>query len=77
MSLCQASAGSTGPHISSASPMGERLAWLAVACLIGALLLVRAGLAPDQAILFANPLALALFAAFYTLIRIREAAGRL
>lgn len=56
---------------------GERLTWLAVVCLVGALVLVRRYALPGQDLLLANPLALVLFAAIYVLIRIREAGGRL
>lgn len=77
MKGCQTSAEHAGLHVLSAWPAGQRLLWLAIICLLGALLLVRSGFAPGQAILLANPLALTLFAAFYILIRIREAGGRL
>ena len=66
-----------GQRVLPAGQPGERVAWLAIACLVGALGLVRSGYAPDQALLLANPLALALFVMVYVLIRIREAGGRL
>lgn len=56
---------------------GERVAWLAVACLAGARVLVRQCASPGEGLLLANPLALLLFATIYILIRIREAGGRL
>ena len=66
-----------GSRALPALPGGERTIWLAIVFLVGALLLVRSGFAPDRALLIANPLALALFATFYLLIRTREAGGRL
>lgn len=70
------SAGSVGMPVLPAWS-AECAAWIAVACLVGALFLVRLGMAPAQAVPLANPLALALFVACYALIRIREAGGRL
>ena len=77
MNTCQTSAGHPDTHAAPAWSIGERMTWLAIICLLGALLLVRSGCAPAQGILLANPLALALFVMFYVLIRIREAGGRL
>ena len=76
MKTFETTAERAGSHVRTAWFLSERTMWLAVVCLLGALLLVRAGIAPDQTLRLANPLALALFAAFYVLIRIREAGGR-
>lgn len=56
---------------------GERVAWLAAACLVGALVLVRRYSSSGQDLVLANPLALVLFATIYILIRMREADGPL
>lgn len=77
MKTIETSVGRAGRRVLPAGQAGERAAWLAIVCLVGALSLVRSGYAPDQALLLANPLALALFVMVYVLIRIREAGGRL
>ncbi len=77
MKAFETSVGRAGPRVLPARPAGERVTWLAIVCLVGALFLVRSGYAPDQALRLANPLALALFVMVYVLIRIREAGGRL
>ena len=77
MKSYEASAAGAGSQVLLAWASGERAAWLAIVCLLGALFLIRSGFAPEQTLLLANPLALVLFAMFYVLIRIREAGGRL
>lgn len=73
----QANAEVANSRILPAWITGERLAWLAVVCLVGALALVRRYALPGQDLPLANPLALVLFVMIYILIRIREAGGRL
>ena len=77
MDTCQTSAGNAGLRAVPAWSTGERVTWLAILCLLGALFLVHSDCAPARGVLLANPLALALFAMVYILIRIREAGGRL
>lgn len=77
MKVHEASVEAGHPRAFPAWLSGERLAWIAAACLAGALFLVRWNAAPGQGPLVANPLALVLFATLYVLIRLREAGGRL
>ena len=55
---------------------GERATWFVIAVLLAAMALVRVHAANGPSGILANALALALFALFYVLIRIREAGGR-
>ena len=73
----EASAPAARPQALPARLGGERLAWLAILFLVGALLLVRWSAAAGQDLPVANPLGLALFATIYVLIRMRESGGRL